>query len=198
MVNDLLSFIFSFFSSYSYLMSFLGSVGGEVALLFLVILALNGQISYWSVFVFFTLGTLVLDVIWFFIGRLKIVDFKQSRMFSKKSRKIEELIDKSTGKRYFLTLLFGKFIYGTRILTLLYVSLKKMSLTRFLLYNLAVIIIWVAFWSLITLIVGSGIMILIEYFKNIQIILLSFLVIIIALYLMKKWIDKKFTQKLNR
>lgn len=95
---------------------------------------LSGQ-GIWSpitVFILTFFGTLVADIFWFFLGRKSLTKFHKWEAYRKKSEKILAVIEKIAGSRPLLFLFITKFLYGTRIITIVYVSLRNINFFKFI------------------------------------------------------------------
>ncbi|MFH1525865.1 MAG: hypothetical protein ABIG69_04300, partial [Bacteroidota bacterium] len=70
--------------------------------------------------------------------------FKKIEKLTKLYKKADNLIMKVSKKSTFLTILYSKFIYGTRIFTLVYLSSKKTKWQKFLVSELLALMVWMS------------------------------------------------------
>lgn len=197
MINEILSF----FGNYTPIISFFGAIiGGEETLILLSILASHGHLNIGYVFLFFYLGILVSDLIWYFIGNSSI--FKRIiklKWISKIYYKWGKILNKSTKNNNFNALLFTKFLYGLRLATIMYLARERMKIKSFIYYSIIVNFIWVLTITTIGWLTGKGISIatsitdnLILYLTLIGIALFGFsLIIRLVSEIMKKWLIKR-------
>lgn len=116
-------------------------MGGEELIVPLAFLVGTGLWDWPTLFIFTAIGTLVADVGWFLLGRHGI---QKSALFKKnteKYKKVTTLIKKIADHEFNL-LLITKFIYGTRIFTIIHLSLEETHLSRFIALNSVVILLW--------------------------------------------------------
>ncbi|HBB37747.1 MAG: hypothetical protein UV82_C0013G0035 [Candidatus Magasanikbacteria bacterium GW2011_GWD2_43_18] len=115
---------------------------GETVIVSAAFLAGQGLWSLGIVFSLAFLGTIISDLIWFLFGTalLKLfMKWKRSR------KKVEELKQEEVPLQShtpFFVLLFIKFLYGTRILTIIYIASRKMNFWLFLLYDAIGTVLW--------------------------------------------------------
>ena len=109
---------------------------GDTFLLAVSYLSGQGVLSPWTILWAGFLGTMFADLIWFYIGHL--TNTTLSRFFDKYRHRMEHvlgLMEKLVGKRPFVYLILAKFLYGTRILIIIYVALRKMPVKTFILFD---------------------------------------------------------------
>ncbi len=181
-------------STYGWIITYCASVlWGDATILTLAFISAQGTFPIWIVFVFGFLGTLTGDCLWFLLTKLNFwKKVKRWNKFYDKYKKIDERIQR-LGKRSDLTvLIITKFLYGTRILTIIYVGLKKISFRKFLLYDGIATVFWIIAMAGIGYATGKGFQIILNVFKNVQLALALLIVIIIIFIVLDKWINKKF------
>lgn len=178
---------------------FLGTVFfGEVIVLTAAFLSGNGMWSVWSVFLFSLAGVLVSDAAWFYFGR------RSNRLLQRYTNRLEKYrayvtyIDNAFERRPWRTMLFLKFLYGTRIIMIVYLSLTPLSLRRFvaadafattILLSLVITVGWLA---------GAGVIHAIPSLANIQYAILILLGIIVVYKLMTLWLSRQIDKSIIR
>ncbi|PIZ50586.1 hypothetical protein COY27_06600 [Candidatus Woesearchaeota archaeon CG_4_10_14_0_2_um_filter_33_13] len=200
---SLVTTILSFFLQYTPLLSFLGAIiGGEETLILLSILASQGHLLVWTVFIFFYMGIITSDLLWYFIGRTKLFDWMIKRKYiSKVYLRWDKLLNRATKGNNFQALLITKFLYGLRLPTIMYLARERMHFKSFLFYTIIVNFIWTSIIMMIGWSAGKGISLatdlsnnLILYLVLIGITMLVFTLLIKFLSkITKKWLIK--TQK---
>jgi len=192
MIEDSFTLIvLDFLQKYGILTAFLGGfVTGESVIITLAFLSANGYIPLWWILVFSTLGLFLSDFIPFFIGRLRIFKkFTKYKRFAPIFKRIDLVNRKFSKDRLFLTLLYGKFIYGLSIPVIMYFSSKKVSLKKFIINDFFVVVIYMFFIVSIGYFAGKGFNLLLEIFRSLRIALLFLILLIIIIYLLRKWMS---------
>jgi len=181
-----------FFAAYPFTISTLGAfVGGEETILVIAFLAGQGVFGFWTIFVGSILGTVLSDLMWFYIGRSKFANkLLRWKHFKTGYKKAKNILDKLVQKNTFITLVVGKFIYGTRIATITYLSRERLSITRFSLYNSIVILIWLAVVVPVGWLAGKGFSNVLNVYKNVEHTIAVIVLFVIAAYAVKLVVDK--------
>lgn len=183
-------------SSYGLIAVFLGSVlFGETIIIASAFLAAGGIFPLLWVFIFTFLGTVISDSIWFYFGN-NIISL--SSKLAKKSEKYKGYLiklDKFTGNKTFLALLFIKFLYGTRILTIVYLSIKKTGFVKFLLFDIIGTLIWLPIIIAMGWFTAKGANNLISLFNRIEYILAVLVLLIITIRIATSWLTKKIIKE---
>ena len=169
--------------------------GGDGIILFLSSLSGQGVINFWTIILFCSLGTIASDVMWFFIGRTRLADKVIShKQFNRGYSKIERILAKY-GRSDFLLLLIVKFIYGIRIITIVYFSRERKSFPRFVNYNSIAVLVITVFVSFLGWMAGKGIRSYVDIYENfrtaIKIIVLILVLFFILKSVIKKWLLKE-------
>src|SRR3989338_11494329 len=178
---------------YSYwIVSLAALLGGEELLIFFSILSGHGLLSIWAVAVIGFLGILISDIFWFFIARTKT--FERLKNKSKRYalyKHATNIIKKFSHENDFLYLLFTKFLYGLRIISVLRVSRRKKSFWMFLLLDALAILILSAIMLFRSWFIGNTFFTAINIFEDLHKIALLAISVIVALYVVESVIKKK-------
>jgi len=185
--------IIPFFVSYGVLITFLGGlIGGEEVIITFAFLSAAGMFPLWWIVVFSTMGVYLSDIIVLSIGRSNLIgNFHKLEKYSKVYQKVDYLIVKISKKNLFLTLLYTKFLYGTRILTLIYLGIKKVEWATFLVYDFIVVCIWIVPIILIGWLGGSSFRIIIAVFKRVELTIMLVVIFIILIVIIRTWVKTK-------
>ena len=181
-----LEFLKFLFASYPHLISFLGwfFCGEETAIL-LAILSAQWIMPIWIVFVFVSIGLILADSMWFFLGRIKFLSkFKKYKFIHINYKKATGLMDRLSRKSIFHLLFVSKFLIGGALITLMYIGRKReINFKEFLIKDIIVILSWVFFFLTIGWLAGKGFSIIVTIFKNVQlgVSLLIFFFVILSL-----------------
>lgn len=168
---------------------------GETVIITAAFLASEGLWSIYTVFWLSLLGTIVSDSLWFFLGQRML---GMTNRWKKNKEKYDTMISKLktlAGDRPFLALLFIKFLYGTRILTIIYLSMRKIRFSLFLLFDTIGSIIWLVAILAIGWLAGKGIVNMIPIFKKFEYALLLLVAVLILFKIGTTWISKKILKK---
>ena len=184
-------FITQMLIQYQFLALFAGAVFfGETVILMASFLAAQGSWSVWNVFWIALVGTIVSDCVWFLLG-----DWIMHReSFQKHQAKYERLVmklDKKIGNRPYLSLLIIKFLYGTRILTIIYLSFRKIKFWQFLVFDFLGTSFWLVIVMAIGWLAGKGYTQVIEIFHSIGYGLSALILFFILYRIVNVWISKK-------
>ena len=137
---------------------FLGTVVlGESVILAAAALAAQGSWSIWSVAVAAFTGTILSDAMWFLLAGRLVDRIERDPDRSARLHRHASRLDRWTTGRPHLALLFGKFVYGTRILSIAYISVRDTHLKRFLGFDAVGTVIWLAVILPIGYAAGRGI-----------------------------------------
>lgn len=189
--------LISLISSHIYIASFLaGFFGGEeTAILFLALL-IKSKALILIFFIFFQIGTLTLDSLIFLASKTKAFDFVVRREFASKGyRQFVYIMNKYGHKNPFVTMLITKFIYGTRVVTMIYMAREKLKFTRFMIYNVIITFIWMSVVTALGLAIGASVSALISNVKRVELGIILFFLLFFVVYFIniriKKWLLKK-------
>lgn len=168
---------------------------GETVIISAAFLAAEGLWSIYTVFWLSLLGTIVSDSLWFFLGKQLLTRTKKWEKYKKKHDTLISKLQTLAGDRPFLALLFIKFLYGTRILTIIYLSMRKIHFSLFLLFDTIGSLIWLVAIVAIGWLAGKGIVNMVPIFKKFEYALLILAVVLIIFKIGTTWISKKILKK---
>ena len=168
---------------------------GETVIIPAAFLAGEGILSLSSVFWVTFLGTIVADTIWFFVGPTLFRFAHRFAYVQTRSEGMMNRLETLYANKPFRALLVSKFVYGTRILTVLYLSLEKISAIRFLLINLASTFVWLLGIVAIGWLAGKSIVNLIPVLSDLKYALLLVVLLIVALKVVPAWLRRRRLKK---
>lgn len=168
---------------------------GETVIITAGFLSAQGYWSLFNVFWLAFLGTIVSDTLWFLFGQQLLTYLHKWDRYQAKTTQLLKKMQQLSGERPFLILLFIKFLYGTRILTIMYLSIRRVGLWTFVLYDSLGSLIWLAVIVPIGWLAGKSIIDLWPYLNRIEYALLLIAVIILVFKLATLWISKKITRE---
>ncbi len=180
------------------LVSFAAGFLSEDVVFFLVILSGAGFTDLGIIAAFGFLGVIFHDSIIYLLANSQYVKKLKSKInFSERNRKIIKEIEKFGRRNYFLTLLFSKFIYGTRIAIIFYINGIEKDFRKFSFHNTIAVFIWFSIMVPVGWLAGQGFSELFRVINGLERILIVVLVLIVAVYLIKNFINRKISKKIN-
>lgn len=194
--QDMYFSIISLLSTYQLPAIFLGSLFfGETVILTAAFLAGQGTWSIESVFWLSLAGTVASDSLWFFLGQAFFKFTKRWERYRDKYQLFLVKLETVTGQKPFLSLLFIKFFYGTRILTILYLSIRKVHYSTFLLFNTIGTVIWLSVMIFIGWLVGRGVADASYIFYRVEYTLTALILLIVLYRIVSTWLGRKIIKK---
>ncbi|MGK0209596.1 MAG: membrane protein DedA with SNARE-associated domain [Patescibacteria group bacterium] len=172
----------------SILISFLlGLLFAEEIILFLAVLAGQGEFPLVRLFVFGYISILLIDLIWFYIGRFKLFSFlKRYKILTKNYQRVVSAMERVSHGSVFLLLLSAKFILGTRNFTMLYLGSSEISVGRFFVFNAIANFVWLCVITIIGWGAGRGIGLFLNIYSNLYISLFVAVLLFLGLYFLEK------------
>lgn len=188
---DLDSIITSLASHPTVVFFFAAFIGGEETTVPVAILVGRGWSDFWTLFIFCCLGSFAIDTILFLLGRFGLKYKNLFKRFHHRYNKISDFIQ-GISKNEFWILFITKFVYGARTFSVIYLSLEGVSLKRFLLIDVAVILVWMFIVTGFGWLVGRGS----TFFINIYEHPLRFIACVLLLVAIGHFIRTRFAKKL--
>jgi len=160
-----LSIIIYELKTHFYILSLIGSIiSNNLFVIFLASLSGQGIFSLWKVWIIALIGILISDTIWFIIGKSATINkIARHRHFLYNYYSIKSILNKSEEKNNFFVFLGSKFIYGAKILTLIYAGKRKMRIKDFIKYNFTSSAIWISLLVFLGFLAGKGFARLMSY-----------------------------------
>ena len=164
---------------------------GETVIIPAAFLAGQNILSLPEVFWLAFLGTVCADTLWFLAGPILWKFAHRFETISKRSEAVLKRLDELYANQPFRALLVSKFIYGTRFLTVIYLSLERVSALRFLVMNFLSTLLWLIAIIAIGWLAGKSIVNLLPIISDVKYALLLIVLLIIGLKLAPIWFQKK-------
>ncbi|MBI2410806.1 MAG: VTT domain-containing protein [Candidatus Kerfeldbacteria bacterium] len=188
--------IINFLSHHHVSIIFLGAFFfGETVIIAAAYLAAQGLWSPATVFLLAFFGTMASDICWFWIGGKFHGAIEKRASYQVQQQKYAHFLKKLTGEKPFLALLFIKFLYGTRILTLLYLSMRKVRMRYLVIYNAIGTIFWLAVIIPIGWLTQKGLTTAVPLLGKLEYSLLGILMLIILIKILFLWINRITIEK---
>lgn len=190
------SLIIQLLTTYQLPAIFLGSFFfGETVIIAAGFLYAQGLWSLPNILLLAFAGTILSDSMWFLFGGRILPFIEKKTKHKEKTDKLLKSIEKFVGEKPFLSLLFIKFLYGTRIFTIIYLSIRKIKLLTFITFDTIGTLIWLFVVVGIGWLAGKSVVNLVPFLDKIQYSLLFLVFIIILLRFFTIWISKKITKE---
>src|SRR3989344_4243618 len=174
------------------LFGFLLGMVGEEFVLFLAILAGNGEMPLISVIIGGILGMLFIGQIYFFIGRSKFISqLDKNGSISKMTHFLPQFIKKFGEKNIILEIFITKFIYGTRAASIILLGTKT-PYRKFLISDIIATIGWAVIMIPLSWLSGRGIQIFLKITKGLEKFFFIGLLLIVIYFLSVKLITSRF------
>jgi membrane protein DedA with SNARE-associated domain len=166
-------------------------VPSELVMPFAGFLIASGEMNFWMIVIFATLGSLVGSLISYYLGKYggnKLV-LKYGNYFLLNEEHLKKT-EKWFSKKGELTIFIGRFIPIVRHIISIPAGIGKMNLKKFMIYTLIGAGIWNAFLTYIGFILGNNWERIQEYSDYVSFGVLAILVVLIG-YFVYKQIKKK-------
>jgi membrane protein DedA with SNARE-associated domain len=151
----------------------------------------------WSpivVFLLSFLGTITSDVCWFILGKYFSDNVKKSKFWKNKYPKKRALVRKIVINPK-TTLFYYKFLYGFRVLSILYVAGMGMTTADFVLFNSLGTFIWLIVIISIGWFAGKGILNVLPYVSSIEYYIFIVVLLLIAMRILASWVGRKIVKE---
>ena len=172
-------------------------VPSELVMPFAGFLIASGEMNFWMIIIFATLGSLVGSLISYYLGKYggnKLV-LKYGNYFLLNEEHLKKT-EKWFSKKGELTIFIGRFIPIVRHIISIPAGIGKMNLKKFMIYTLIGAGIWNAFLTYIGFILGNNWERIQEYSDYVSFGVLGILVILMG-YFVYRQIKKKKKENLN-
>lgn len=168
-------------------------IGGEMAVLVLASLAAQWGFSLLGIIAGSFLGMLLLDAFWFFVPRSPWAKrFSKRFTVSEKYQRLEAQLESFSRHSDILILLLSKVLIGTRILILAYLSVRRITFRRFMLYDSIATFLWALGLGYVGWFAGLGYYTLSRAYHDITIGIFYFILVLGTFYgllwYVRRWI----------
>ena len=164
---------------------------GETVIIPAAFLAGQNILSLSEVFWLTFLGTVSADVLWFLVGPFLWKVAHRFETISTKSEAVLKRLDELYANQPLRALLVSKFVFGTRFLTVIYLSFERVSALRFLVMNFLSTLLWLTTIAALGWLAGESIINLLPIISDVKYAFLFIVLLVIALKLAPIWFQKK-------
>lgn len=168
---------------------------GETLIIPAAVVAAQGHYSIFAVAGWSYLGTITSDAIWFSCAQPLSRILKRNEKWNDRYGTALAWIDKRFGERPERALLFIKFVYGTRIATLMYLALRPLGFRRFVAFNAGGAAVWVVAIVTVGWLAGRGIANLQGGLSRLEYLVPAALVLALILKGLVSWASKRTLRK---
>ena len=184
--------IINFLITYRLVAIFIGAFFfGETVILAAAFLAGQGRLDLAAVFGLSFAATIISDSAWFLLGQKILAWFNRLDKYKAQSQKLIDKIAQYTGKKPFLSLLFIKFLYGIRVIAIIYLSIRKISFKTFVIYDSIGSFIWLSTIILIGWLAGKSIISLGPNLNKVEFAVGLFIILVLVVRMGTKWFSQK-------
>lgn len=184
------------YPAFEYIIIFFGAgFGGELGLLALGFLAAQNIIGIYPLIVLAFIGTTFTDILWFSLGSTKMIRGAISHHYANTTISvINEALTRVSRGNHLTALIIAKFIVGTRVLLIMFVSSTNIGLKNFIRYDVLAIFIWLLVIIPIGYLSGLGFVYLAQILENIYAGIGFVLLIFIIVVMLQIWLKRRFTK----
>ena len=168
---------------------------GETVIISSALVVFAQGLSVPIAFIIAFLGTVLSDTVWFLLGTSVIRKRLERNGTWQKNQQFIERLNAVFGRFPFLILLVIKFLYGTRILTIVYLSVRKLPLWQFIVFNAAGTVLWLSVLFGLSYTAVHAAISIDGTLSTIQIVVMSAVVVFIIVKLLNLWITKRLENK---
>lgn len=189
-MNELLSQIISITQHYGYVIVFIGTIlAGDLVVIAAAFLASLNLLNIYVVMFLGLTGIMLSDSFWYFIGYKFGAVFNGAghRLLPRWLSLIIGRLQERFSFRLPRLLLLSKLIYGTRMITLIFIGKEKMPYNKFFYYNF----IGSVYWLMIMVIIGYLAGISWHYLENYKIYSRWAALSVLAVFLLGRLLSRK-------
>jgi membrane protein DedA with SNARE-associated domain len=194
---DLQSLLFHFAQNPLLLFFLAAYIGGEELIIPLAVLVGQGLWDVETLFTVCFVATVLADITWFLLGRHGV---QRRKFFQKYQHRFEKASTffRRIAKSEMGILLTTKFIYGTRIFSIIFLSLEGLALPKFILLNSIVTFIWLSCIVTIGWMIGRGSSLFLNIYKHPVYIGLGLITLIVLFHTARHYFAKRFLPELEK
>jgi len=172
-------------------------IGGEELIVPLAVLVGQGLWNVESLFIACLVATILADTTWFLLGRHGV---QRRKFFQKYQYRFEKasVYFRKIAKSEFGILLTTKFIYGTRIFSIIFLSIEGLALPKFIFLNSIVTFIWLSCIVMVGWMIGKGSSLFLNIYKHPIYIGLGLIGLIVLFRVTRHYFAKRILPELEK
>ena len=165
---------------------------GDTAVMAAAYVAAQLEWSVVAVFLMALLGTVTADTLWFYFGRKILLRLHKWNKLKHKYERVVKKLERMSERHLLLSLLYVKFLYGTRIVTILYLSWRRITIPKFIMYDTLGVIGWLLVLLPIGWLAGKGVANFVPIIDSAA----YFLLALVVMVLLVRFVSSKVSDKL--
>lgn len=182
---------------YQLIAVFVGAyIFSEVVLIPSAFLAQQGVFAAFPLFMVALIATLLSDAMWYKFGKLFLKVTHRLGRYQEKVHRTTAVVKKLTGKRTHVFLIFFKFIYGFRLLTILSLSMRHYPFWTFMAFNAVGTSIWLLVILAIGWLLGVGIDLL-PAVNVVEYAIFAAVILVVAFKIFTAWLGRRVEAEEN-
>ena len=169
---------------------------GDAGIVASFVFALRTQVPILEVLLAAVLGTLIADTIWYYFGK-SILSFLRKRFhryYKNEERMLKAVNKYIPANKPGRLLLVTKFMYGTRVLTIIYLSFNRLAFKRFALLDSIATFFYLGTLFIATKLFVVGTYKLLSSVNDVVIALIALVLSFILVRAISEWLIKKVQQ----
>lgn len=170
---------------------------GETVIVAASFLAAQGVWSMSNVFWLTLVGTVAADIVWFYAGRYSQSLLRYYQVNIDRYRSYVSYVDDAFEHRPWRTMTFLKFLYGTRIIMIIYLALSPMPLRRFIAIDTFASAVLIAVTMAIGWFAAKGLLNVVPALNNVKYAVFILLLVIVAYKLASLWFTKQVDETIE-
>jgi membrane protein DedA with SNARE-associated domain len=182
----------TFIAHFGIVAIFLGAIfDGDLVLLLAGVIAHMGLMNLWVAMGFASAGCFTGDLVCYVIGRVRSDAIRNSRVYRKVGPTVERVADRVGAWQ----IIAARFMYGTRVATMLFWGAHRLPVSRFALINGIGCAIWGLLLGLIGYSTSRGAAVLLGNVKRVELWLLGAVALLVLVFLAIRWLTNRRLSK---
>ena len=158
----------------------LAAVEGDISVILAGVVAHLGFFSLPAAIAVGAIGACAGDCVWFYVARRHAATIRDGRIY----RRIGPTVESLAARLGVWSIIAARFVYGTRIATILFWGVQRLSFVKFALCDLAGCALWVSLFASLGYLLSGSAAALIGEIKRVEIWLLMAFVAVAATLLL--------------
>ena len=184
----------AFITHFGLIAIFLGAVfDGDLVLLLAGVIAHMGLMNLWVVMGLASAGCFTGDFACYVFGRVRSEAILNSRVY----RKVGPTVERVANRVGAWQIVAARFMYGTRVATMLFWGAHRLPVARFVLINGIGCAMWGLILGLLGYTASSGAAALLGEVKRVELWLLSAIVVFVVVFLAIRWMVNRHRERIQ-
>ncbi len=184
---------------YPHVLAFVAGFLAEEILLLVGFLAGQHVVPFWTTVFWGFLGILCVDSLTYLVGKSRFFkNYVVKKVTSSKYKSVANALGDLTHHNLFLSLFFTKFIYGPRMLAIMYLSFKKMNYKKFMIYDATTVALWLLLMMPLAWLAGQGILASFSIVKQVEKGILLIALLYVGILLLERLFISKLLKRAKK